>query len=95
MGAEVLSWGCYLLECADGTLYAGITNNLERRLASHHRGTASKYTRSRLPVRLVYWESQADRSTASRREAQLKKLDRAAKLKLVSATAFPRVPEMQ
>ena len=80
-----MSWGCYLLECADGTLYAGITNDPERRLASHNQGTAAKYTRSRRPVRLIYWEPQPDRSAASRREAQIKKLERAAKLVLVAA----------
>lgn len=79
-----MSWGCYLLECADGTLYTGITNDPERRLASHNQGTAAKYTRSRLPVRLVYWESQPDRAAASRREAQIKKLGRVAKLALVA-----------
>lgn len=79
-----LSWGCYLLECADGTLYTGITNDPERRLASHNQGTAAKYTRSRLPVRLVYWEPQPDRASALRREARIKKLERAAKLALVA-----------
>lgn len=91
-----MSWGCYLLECADGTLYAGITNDLEKRLASHNRGTASKYTRGRRPVRLAYWEPQTDRAAASRREAQIKKLDRAAKDALVRQTQpFPRAAEMQ
>lgn len=81
-----MSWHCYLLECADGTLYTGITNNLEKRLAAHNSGTASKYTRSRLPVRLVYAESHTDRAAASRREAAVKKLGRTAKLALMSGS---------
>lgn len=79
-----MSWFCYLLECADGTLYTGITNDLGKRLAAHNDGTASKYTRSRLPVRMVYTEPHADRASASRREAALKKLKRAAKHALMA-----------
>ena len=79
-----MSWGCYLLECADGTLYTGITNDPDRRVASHNQGTASKYTRSRLPVRLIYWEPHPDRAAASRREVQIKRLKRAAKLALAA-----------
>ena len=52
-----MNWVCYLLRCADDTLYCGITNDLERRLAAHDAGTASKYTRVRLPVELVFAES--------------------------------------
>lgn len=85
MEAQAVSWFCYLLECADGTLYTGITNDVERRVSAHNQGTASKYTRSRLPVRLVYSETHADRASASRREAEVKKLHRAAKL----ALAYP------
>lgn len=76
-------WHCYLLECADGTLYTGITNDLEKRLAAHNNGTASKYTRSRLPVQLVYAEPHADRAAASRREMAVKRLPRTAKLALL------------
>ena len=79
-----MSWGCYLLLCADGSLYTGITNDLERRLIAHGNGTASKYTRSRLPVKPVYWETCLDRSSASRREAEIKKMSRAAKAGLIS-----------
>jgi putative endonuclease len=85
-------WCCYLLSCADGTLYAGITNALERRLAAHNAGAASKYTRSRRPVRLAWWRPCRDRAEASRREAALKALPRAAKLALTrSDPATPRV----
>ena len=72
-------WFCYLLECADGTFYAGITNALARRLFMHNQGVASKYTRTRLPVKLVYLEAQRDRASASRREQEIKKLSRAGK----------------
>jgi putative endonuclease len=77
-------WFCYLLECADGTLYAGITTSLDRRLVAHNLGSASKYTRARRPVRLVHTEPYPDRSTATRREAALKRMPRAAKLALLS-----------
>lgn len=82
-----MSWHCYLLECADGTLYTGITNDLEKRLDAHNGGSASKYTRSRLPVRLIYAEPHADRAAASRREAAVKKLRRTAKLALAAESA--------
>lgn len=82
-----MSWFCYLLECADGTLYTGISNDLDKRLAAHNGGSASKYTRSRLPVKMVYAEPHADRASASRREAALKKMSRAAKLALAAQGA--------
>lgn len=71
-----------MLRCRDGSLYTGITNDLPRRLLRHGAGRASAYTRSRLPVRLVYQESQPDRPAALRREAALRRLSRAAKLAL-------------
>ena len=77
------SWFVYILECADGSLYTGITKDLEARLRTHNAGKASRYTRARLPVRLVYAESQADRSAASIREAALKALPREEKLRLI------------
>jgi putative endonuclease len=77
-----MAWVCYLLECADGSLYAGISNDLPRRLGQHARGVASKYTRARLPVRLRWSEGQRDRSAALRREAEIKGLRRAEKLAL-------------
>lgn len=82
-----MSWYCYLLECADGSLYTGITNDLDKRVAAHNDGTASKYTRSRLPARLIYSEAHPDRSAASRREATIKKLKRASKLALTTEAA--------
>jgi putative endonuclease len=83
-------WFCYLLECADGTLYAGITTAVDRRLTAHNLGSASKYTRARLPVRVVHTEPWPDRSSATRRELALKKLPRAAKLALVRAARKSR-----
>jgi len=77
-----VSWVCYLLRCADDTLYCGITNDMGKRLAAHNAGTAAKYTRARIPVELVYSEPCADRSSASKRELAIKKLPRAAKLAL-------------
>ena len=75
----------YLLECADQTLYCGWTNDLARRLAAHNRGTASRYTRARLPVRLVYFETFETRGEAMRREAAIKHLGREEKLALIKA----------
>jgi putative endonuclease len=77
-------WRIYLVRCADGTLYAGATNDLDRRLDAHARGTGARYTRSRLPVELVWSARAADRSDALRREAALKQLSRAEKLALVA-----------
>jgi len=78
-------WQVYLLRCRDGTLYAGATNDLATRLARHASGKGARYTRSRLPVELVYAVRVRDRSAALRREAAVKRLDRPAKLALVAA----------
>jgi putative endonuclease len=77
----------YLLRCADGSLYCGWTTDVERRLAAHRAGTASRYTRTRLPVELAALLPVADRSAALREEARIKRLNRAAKLALIDATA--------
>ena len=74
----------YMLECADGTLYTGWTNDLAARLEAHNRGTGAKYTRGRGPVRLVYLEEQPDKCTAQAREYAIKKLPRAKKIALSS-----------
>jgi putative endonuclease len=79
----VARWFCYLLECADGSLYTGITPGLERRVTRHNDGSASKYTRARRPVRLVWFEPWPDRAGASRREAAIKRLPRSEKLALL------------
>ena len=75
----------YLLRCGDGSLYTGCTNDLSRRLRAHQSGRGAKYTRSRLPVELVYREPAADRSAALRREAAIKAMTRAEKLALLAA----------
>ncbi len=72
----------YILRCADGTLYTGWTNDLERRVRAHNAGTASKYTRPRRPVELAYCEEHADKHTAMRREWEIKRLSREEKLLL-------------
>ena len=73
----------YIVECADGTLYSGWTNDLEKRVAAHNAGQGAKYTRSRRPVTLRYYEEFEDKSEALRREAALKKLPRAKKQALI------------
>ena len=73
-------WVCYILRCADETLYTGITNDIEKRVNAHNDGNAAKYTRSRIPVELVYLELCANRSEASKRELTIKKLSRSEKI---------------
>jgi putative endonuclease len=73
----------YLLRCRDGSLYCGWTSDLDRRLTAHAAGTASRYTRSRLPVELAASFPMEDRTAARREEARIKRLPRAAKLALV------------
>lgn len=80
-----MNWFCYILRCADDTLYTGITNDLEKRFATHNAGTASKYTRTRGPVQLVFVEDCADRSAASKREMAIKNLTRAEKIVLIQS----------
>lgn len=79
------NWFVYILRCADGTLYTGITNDLVRRCSQHNAGTASRFTRSRLPVVMVYQESQANRSLALKRELAIKALTRSQKETLIKA----------
>lgn len=74
------TWHVYLLRCADHSLYCGITNNLERRIAAHNAGTASKYTRARLPVALAASATVADKSAALKLEMAIKKLPAGRKL---------------
>ena len=78
-----MPWYVYLLRCGDGTLYAGITDDLDRRLAAHRAGRGAKYTRGRGPLELVYAEEQPDKPAALRREAAVKKLRRPAKEALI------------
>lgn len=69
-----MNWQVYIILCSDDSLYTGITTDLERRFAQHLGGTGAKYFRGRSPLRLVYQEGGHDRSSASRREAQIKGL---------------------
>lgn len=79
-----MMWYVYILRCGDGTLYTGITPDVEKRLAQHQQGKGAKYTRGRGPLTLVYTESCADRAEASRREYAIKHLSRAGKEALIA-----------
>ena len=83
--SEPSHWIVYILECADQTLYTGITNDLDHRINEHEKGGGAKYTRGRAPFKLLYTETHSTRSQALKREAEIKSFDRAAKLKLASA----------
>jgi putative endonuclease len=83
----------YLLRCRDGSLYTGWTVDLDRRLAAHGAGTASRYTRSRLPVELALALPMPDRTAARREEARIKALPRAQKLALLDQARPSRRPE--
>ena len=80
-----MSWYVYILRCGDGTLYTGVTDDVQHRLAAHRAGKGAKYTRGRGPLELAYTEEQPDRSAALRREIQVKKLTRRQKLELCSS----------
>ena len=74
----------YILRCSDGTLYCGWTNNLEKRLKAHNEGKGAKYTRSRLPVTLAYYEEFETSRDAQSREVKIKQLSRKQKLELIN-----------
>ncbi|HKL63020.1 MAG TPA: GIY-YIG nuclease family protein [Woeseiaceae bacterium] len=78
-------WHVYLLRCADGSLYTGITTDLARRVAEHNEGRGARYTRGRLPAQLVYAEAAADRAAAQRREYAIRRLPAAGKRRLLTA----------
>ena len=78
-----MAWFVYMLRCGDGSLYTGCTDDVQRRLAVHRSGKGAKYTRSRLPLELAYWEEVPDRPAALRREAASKRLKRQEKLRLI------------
>lgn len=73
----------YILRCRDDSLYTGYTVDLEKRLLTHNSGKASKYTRGRLPVELVYFEELPSKSEALKREYEIKQMERTKKLKLI------------
>jgi putative endonuclease len=81
------AWQIYILECGDGSLYTGITRDVAERIITHNQGTGAKYTRGRLPVRLVYAEPADNKSIALRRELAIKKLSKKRKLRLIHSSA--------
>ena len=89
-------WIVYILECTDGSLYTGITNDLERRMKAHTTGKGAKYTKHRGPFTVRYTEALDGKGAALQREAAIKSLDRAAKVALIASTSsFPsrrRIP---
>ena len=80
-----MSFYCYILECADGSYYTGWTTDPQRRVRQHNAGNGSRYTRARLPVRLVYVEAHLDRVTAMKRELAIKAMGRPRKQRLITA----------
>ena len=78
------AWFVYLARCGDGSIYTGITNDLGARLEAHNRGKGAAYTRGRLPIALMYWETVENRSAALKREAVIKRLSRGGKLRLIN-----------
>ena len=80
---NILNWTVYILECADKSLYTGITTNLNRRLDEHRTGHGAKYTKGRGPFKLVYYENYRGRSKASKREIEIKTFNKAKKLSLI------------
>ena len=79
-----MAWHVYIIECSDGSLYTGITNDLDKRTAAHNDGRGAKYTKSRRPVRLRFSEPAADRKNASQREYAIKSLRKAEKMRLIT-----------
>jgi predicted GIY-YIG superfamily endonuclease len=87
--ANVRGWWVYMVRCADRSLYTGVTTDVTRRVRQHNAGTASKYTRSRLPVRLAYREKATGRGAALQREAAIKHLSREDKEHLIRKRRRP------
>ena len=85
-------WMVYIVRCADETLYTGVAKQLDGRIAQHSAGKGAKYTRSRLPVTLVYSEPAEDRSSAQRREGQIKRMPVAAKRQLAASAGVAAAP---
>jgi putative endonuclease len=79
-----MSCYCYIVECADGTYYTGWAIDPQKRVAMHNRGRGARYTRTRVPVKLVYVEELPDRTSAMKREIAIKKLNRTRKCRLIN-----------
>jgi len=80
-----MSWTVYILECADGRLYTGITTDLLRRISEHEAGRGARFTKGRGPFRLVHKEACKNQSAAAKRESEIKGKTRAGKLAMISA----------
>lgn len=87
-------WCVYILRCGDGTLYTGMTDDFDRRLAAHRAGRGAKYTRGRTPLEPAYREPCETMSAALRREAAIKKLTRAEKLALIDGASDEKAPAL-
>jgi predicted GIY-YIG superfamily endonuclease len=93
-GVPRQKWFVYILSCSDGSLYTGITTDLPRRCRQHNEGRASRYTRCRLPTRLVFAETVIGRSKALRREAAIKALSRQEKERLLRPITVQTTPQI-
>ncbi|MDD4909523.1 MAG: GIY-YIG nuclease family protein [Candidatus Omnitrophica bacterium] len=80
-----MPWHVYIIECSDGKLYTGITNNLERRIKAHNSGNGCRFTKYRRPVQLVHSEECPAKPDALKREARIKRLTRVEKIELIQA----------
>ena len=93
---SIREWYVYVLSCADQSFYTGITTDLQRRLKEHNSDSSrgAKYTRPRRPVAIIYWESATNRSTASKREKEIKGMKKSAKISLIQqqSTMQPNFP---
>ena len=85
-------WVVYIVECADATLYAGVTTDAEARVATHNEGLGAKYTRTRRPVELVYLEPAPDRGAAQKREHEIKRMSAAEKRSLIAGAKGKEAP---
>lgn len=83
MGRQRMSWFLYIIHCTDDSLYTGITTDVERRLRQHANGSGAKYFRGRAPQKLVYVEGGHTRSSAARREVEVKRMSREKKIALI------------
>ena len=83
-----MTWAVYILECSDGSFYTGISNNVEARINTHNASKGAKYTKSRLPVTLVFQENTFNKSESLRREIEIKKLTRKKKRELIDTFNF-------
>lgn len=84
-----MDWSVYIVLCSDGSLYTGISTDVDRRFRQHGSGRGAKFFRGRQPLRVAYQEAGYDRSTASRREVMIKKMSRAEKLLLIATVELP------